>query len=106
VSRVLANLWRPSRPPARSSGSWGDHDLERQGFRGGVVVPGTALERELDRGERLKFSFLVGCGAAAVDVQGWHTVMPVADLIVVEQLYSQLAHRTILQFPHFIKRAP
>jgi hypothetical protein len=49
---------------------------------------------------------LVGCGAAAVDVQGWHTVMPVADLIVVEQLYSQLAHRTILQFPHFIKRAP
>ena len=43
--------------------------------------------------------------APAVDVQGWHAVVPVAGLVVPEQLDTQSAHgKIILQFPQFSGR--
>jgi hypothetical protein len=69
--------------------------VEGEGFRVGVVVPGIAFQGEGDGGQAVALGILAGGGAAAVDVQGWHAVVPVAGFLVEEQLDPQRAHRHV-----------
>ena len=54
-----------------------------------VVIAGITFQGERDDGHAVALGVLAGGGAAAVDVQGRHAVMPVADFLVEEQLDPQ-----------------
>jgi hypothetical protein len=63
------------------------------------------LEREVDGREAVVLGLFAGCGAATVDLQGGHAIVPIPGLIVVEQLYTERAHGEIfLEFPQFSKK--
>jgi hypothetical protein len=75
---------------------WRYLHVEGEGFGVGVVVPGIAFQGEGDGGQAVAFGILAGGGAAAVDVQGWHAVVPVAGFLVEEQLDPQRATTAIV----------
>jgi hypothetical protein len=67
----------------------------RPAYPARVVVSRIALKRERDGGQALVFGTLAGRRAPAIDVQGWHTVVPVPGLVVPEQLDTQSTHSKI-----------
>jgi hypothetical protein len=75
-----------------NSGGWHDVHVEGHGFRRRIVVSWITLERESDRRQGLPLGILASRRPPAVDVQGRHAVVPVAGLLVPEQLNTQRAH--------------
>jgi hypothetical protein len=61
-----------------------------------LETAGIAFQRERDGGQAVALGILASGGSAAVDVQGWHAVVPVARFVIEEQLDPQRAHHQIV----------
>jgi hypothetical protein len=61
---------------------WRHAHVEGEGFGVGVVVPGIAFQCEGNGGQAVALGILASGGAAAIDVQGRHAVVPVAGFLL------------------------
>src|SRR6266581_5845754 len=81
--RLLLSVSHQPRP---RSGGGGNRDIKGYSDRVAVVLARIALQREQNRVDALALSAFPRGGAAAVDVQGRHAIVPVLRFVVPVEL--------------------